>query len=129
MKKFLKKNLWLIIGFTVSIILIFLGMLVSVCLIIGALLMGVFLLCLAHRFKKRYNAFKDEMEEDDTIFDGTVYDYDEDVYVIGTKPVLKNKLKKGLISNISALIPTIVCSFSGLGLIVISVTLLIKIIF
>ena len=129
MKKFFKKNLWLILGFIISLILLFLGVLYSICLIIGSFIIGVLLLCIAYKFKQRYNALKDTIDEDDTIFDATKYDYDEDIYVIGTKPVFRNKLKKGLFSNISALAPTIVFSLFGLGLIVISITLLIKTIF
>ncbi len=129
MKNFLKKNLIFIIGFLICLILILLGILSSICLLIGTLLLGVLLLFIAFKLKKHYNKLVDNINEDENVFDATKIDYDEDIYVVGSKPLIRTRLKQNFFSKLSALFPTILFSLFGVGLIIISLSILIKMIF
>lgn len=127
MKNFLKKNLWLIIGFTISIVLMFLGSLSIICILLGSFITGVLLLVVSYKFRNRYKEMLISQEEADPVFDATIYDYDEDIYYLDTgKTSYKTKIKEGLTAKISAQAPCILFAIFGVGLIFLSITLVIR---
>lgn len=129
MKKFFKKNWWIITGFAIGILLLLFSALTYVCLIMGLIVVGVMLVVISLRLKKRYNVLVDEQENDESIFDATKFDYDEDIYILNTKPKFKTKIKKGLLSKLSALTPSILFGVFGVGFILLAITMSIRLIF
>ncbi len=128
MKNFFKKTWWIFVGLIVGLIFIFLSPFSPVCLIIGLFIVGVMLIVVSVFLKKRYNRLKQEYENDDNIFDATKYDYDEDVYIIGTKPKLRTQIKQGLFSKVSALGPCLLTGIFGAGFIFLAITFVIRLI-
>ena len=128
MKNFFKKNWWLILGFALGFVLIMLGTLTPVCLIIGLVFVGACLIVISLRLRTRYKLLLEKQEAESNVFDATIYDYDEDVYIIGSKPKLQKQIKQGLISKLSAQGPSILFAMFGVGLIVLAITFLLKLI-
>lgn len=126
MKKFLKKYIGLIIYFVLCIALVALTPVWIGFMIIGAFAFGGALLFFAVKAKRKYNVAKDYEIEDD-FFDATKYDYDEDIYYIGTSKSLKKQIGKSFFSKFNALMPTLIFSLVGIGFIIMGFTGIFKI--
>ena len=121
MKRFFKKYIGFIIYFVLCVALIALTPVWIGFMIIGAFAFGGALIFFAIKSKRKYNDAKDYSNDDD-YFDGTKYDYDEDIYYIGTSKGLKKQIGKNFFSKFNALMPTIIFSLVGIGFIIMGLT-------
>lgn len=101
-------------------------------LIFATFLIGIFLLIFAINSKKKHDRIREEIENkpDESIFDARTLDFDEDIYYLPQNaPTYKHRLRKGFLSKFNFYLPTTMCFLFGIGMIILSVTILFKIIF
>lgn len=96
--------------------------------IIGALSLGILSVYFSVKFKQKYNELK-EFSVEDQYFDGTKYDYDEDIYYIGKPGRVQKEIGKNAFSKMSALMPTIAFGMLGVGLIILALAATFRIFF
>ena len=128
MKKFLKRNLVLILLFVIAIALLFLGVLSVVFLILSCLIFGINFLIIAIRVKRKYNEIKDYSYKDDLI-DMTKYDYDEDVYFIGDPSKQKKEIGKTALKKLTFSAPVIALFMLAIGFLTMSVMTSLRLLF
>lgn len=121
MKEFFKKNILIIIFFIVGIVLFFVSTLFSFLLPISLFIIGVPLILLAFRFRKKYKE-KTDYDEKDNVLDYTKLNYDEDIYYIETD----NKKVKGTLSKFSLMTPFVACLILGIAFFVLGITTVIQ---
>lgn len=97
-------------------------------IIIGALALGGLSVYFAVKFKRKYNELKTFTVEDQ-YFDGTKYDYDEDVYYIGKPGHVQKEIGKNAFSKMGALMPTIAFGMLGVGLIILALATIFRMFF
>ncbi len=114
MKNFIKKYLWLILLIAISFLLITISVLWMGFFVIGAFVISISFFVLAWRAKQRYESLRDFTEED-LYIDARKFDYDEDVYYIGTNSKTTKGIKKNFFSKFNAKMPMVICVIMGLA--------------
>lgn len=114
MKNLFKKYLWLIIVIVVSFAFIMLSVLWVGFFIIGSFLLSISFFVLAAKARNRYNELS-EISEENFYFDGTKYDFDEDVYYLTDRRNKNSGIKKNVFSKFNARMPMTICIILGLA--------------
>lgn len=124
MKNFLKRNAILLVLSLVATISLFLGGVSKIFLIVASLLVSVVFGILAIRLKKKCQDVL-EYDESKDYFDARSFDYEEDIYYIGTTSKAKHEIKSK-IGRLEARAPYITCLFVSIFGIIISIYMVIR---
>ena len=95
------------------------------CLLAASVIFGIVCFHFANRLRRRYKELEDYSEEDD-YFDATKYDFDEDIYYVGTPGKPKKQIGKRALSKLSAKAPSIGLYLLGVAFISISVVTVVR---
>lgn len=110
MRDFFKRNIFLIVIFILSFVCFLLSGISSIFYTLFLVLIAYAMFILANRYKKRYKRIIEE--QDDNVFDGRRFDYDEDVYTLQTENKTKRLLNKS--SKFEAFFPVVFFIFIGI---------------
>ncbi len=110
MRDFFKRNIFLIVIFILSFVCFLLSGISSIFYTLFLVLIAYAMFILANRYKKRYKRIIEE--QDDNVFDGRRFDYDEDVYILQTENKTKRLLNKS--SKFEAFFPVVFFIFIGI---------------
>ena len=124
MKNFLKKNAILLILSAVAVVCLFLGTVSKVFLIGSSAIISVVFGFLAIKLKKRYKAAL-EYDESDDYFDARSFDYEEDIYYVGTTSRTRKQIK-GKLGSFEARVPYITCLFVSVFGAIMSIYMIIR---
>lgn len=95
MKGFFKRNLAEIILLSLALLCYMLSFLSFILFSVACILVGIALIIIFFKTKKRVNERQLKRETDNRIFDATKFDYDEDIYYLGDPKLIEsNKSKK-----------------------------------
>ena len=128
MKSFFKRNLAEIILFALALLCYMLSFLSFVLFAVACILVGIALIIVFFKTKKRVNERQLKRETDNRIFDATKFDYDEDIYFLGNPKLIENDKSKKF-AKIEKNMLFVMLGFVAFAFIFVGVFFIIKMIF
>ena len=127
MKKFLdflKRNWFIFTLIFLGIILFCLSVVTVYCLLAACVIFSIVTFYFARKLQVKYNKIIDQDPEED-YFDATKFDYDEDVYYVGTSSP-KKTVSKSFFGRLSTKAPCVALYFLAVALLTLPIFTIIR---